>query len=197
MAPKSLLMAPLLLAGLALAGCSPSRGDSTTAAMPIQAPGAQAMAAIPLGAPPGAPIPQIGAVQNPYEGDDVAVQQGKALFGAMNCVYCHGAQGSGLMGPSLNDGSWRYGGTPAQIYNSIHDGRPQGMPAWGASLPPDQIWKLVAYVESLGAALPPATAKMAALGAAQPSTTGPQAAGQLPADTSHQALVAGDRRRGG
>ncbi len=187
----------LLLAGLALAGCRPARGDSTAAATPAQTPSEAALRSLPLGAPPGEPVSPAASVKNPYEGDDVAVQQGKTLFGAMNCVYCHGAQGAGLMGPSLRAGSWRYGGAPAEIYNSIHDGRPQGMPAWGARLPPDQIWKLVAYVESLGAAAPPASAKMAAMGAAQSSTTGDQVAGQSKTDSSHEALVADDRRRGG
>ena len=155
------------------------------------------MARIPLGAPPGSPLALAASVPNPYEGDAVAVADGKTLFSAMNCVYCHGAAASGLMGPPLNSHGWRYGGAPAQIYNSIHDGRPQGMPAWGKSLPPDQIWKLVAYVESLGGALPPATAKMAQIGAQQPSTTGPQAADQDQTDTAHQALVEGNKTNGG
>jgi cytochrome c oxidase cbb3-type subunit 3 len=54
------------------------------------------------------------------------------------------------MGPDLTDTYWRYGGLPAEIYQSIAQGRPQGMPAWGAALPPEDIWKLVAYIESFG-----------------------------------------------
>jgi len=188
MAPRlSLLM--LGWVGLALGGCQPAHGGATTAALPTYAPSEHALASIPLGAPPGDSAPLGTMVSNPYEGDAVAVQQGKALFGAMNCVYCHGSQGSGLMGPALDGPSWRYGGTPAQIYNSIHDGRPKGMPAWGASLPPDQIWKLVAYVESLGGAKPPATAAMVQAGGQQPSTTGPEVADQVQTDTAHEALV--------
>lgn len=185
-------------AALALAACQPSHGGSNTQAPPSPAPSDASLHAVPLGAPPGE-TSQLGAnVSNPFEGDAVAVAQGKALFSSMNCVYCHGAQGSGLMGPSLEDGGWRYGGAPAQLYNSIHDGRPQGMPAWGSSLPPDQIWKLVAYIESLGAAKPPATPQMARIGGERPSTTGPQVAGQVQADTANQALAAaGDRRGGG
>lgn len=187
----------VLVSGLALAACQPSHGGSTTAAPARPTPGEAALHDIPLGAPPGA-VGQLGAsIPNPFEGDAVAVAQGKALFSSMNCVYCHGAQGSGLMGPSLQDGGWRYGGAPAQLYNSIHDGRPQGMPAWGGRLPPDQIWKLVAYIESLGAAAPPATPQMVKIGGAAPSTTGPQAAGQVQSDTAHQGLVAGHDRRGG
>lgn len=184
----------LALAALA-AACRPATGNSTTARPPIALPGDQ-LYRVPLGAPPGSPLALSTNVANPYEGDAVAVGQGKTLFSAMNCVYCHGSGGSGLMGPPLNGTGWRYGGAPAQIYNSIHDGRPQGMPAWGRSLPPDQIWKLVAYIESLGGAAPPATARMAAIGGPQPSATGEQAAEQSKTDTSRQGLVEADQANG-
>lgn len=169
------LLPPLCVALLVLAGCDRMKAGST-APDPTQIPAQSTLASVPLGAPPGQPI-ETASIQNPYKDDPAAVQEGKALFGAMNCVYCHGAEASGLMGPSLNGPGWRYGGSPAQIYNSIHDGRPKGMPAWGSRLPPDQIWKLVAYVESLSAS-------------AQPSTTGDEPADQVQSDTAHQALVA-------
>ena len=102
----------------------------------------------------------------------------------MNCVYCHGANGVGLIGPPLNARGWRYGGTPAQIYNSIHDGRPQGMPAWGESLPPEEIWRLVAYIESLGGAFPPANANPNGDAATQ-SSTGEQVADQAAVDAAN------------
>jgi mono/diheme cytochrome c family protein len=38
------------------------------------------------------------------------------------------------------------------VFNSIYRGRAKGMPAWGPLLTEDQIWKLVAYVHSLGGA---------------------------------------------
>lgn len=186
-----------LLAALALAACKPATGGSNTSPATETPPGETALSEIPLGAPPGQPLPQLAQVPNPYEGDADAVGQGKALFSAMNCVYCHGPQGAGLMGPSLNGSAWRYGGAPAQIYNSIHDGRPRGMPAWGSRLPPDQIWKLVAYIESLGGAQPPATRRMVQIGGPQPSTTGPQAADQVQADTAEAARVAANQSQGG
>jgi cytochrome c oxidase cbb3-type subunit 3 len=68
----------------------------------------------------------------------------------MNCAGCHAYNGKGNMGPDLTDTYWRYGGLPVEIYKSIGEGRPQGMPAWGAALPPEDIWKLVAYIESFG-----------------------------------------------
>jgi cytochrome c oxidase cbb3-type subunit 3 len=47
------------------------------------------------------------------------------------------------------DDEWRYGGRIDQVAASIADGRPNGMPAWGTKLTPDQIWDLAAYVRSL------------------------------------------------
>lgn len=175
------------LAALALAACQRSRGDSTAEGPPPKVP-AEALAQVPLGNPPGQPAAPGGDVANPYEGNAQAVQEGKALYGAMNCAYCHADGGAGLIGPPLNGPGWRYGGTPADLYKSIHDGRPQGMPAWGARLPPDQIWKLVAYIESLGGASPPATSGMAALASPQPSATGPEPAQQSQTDTADAAI---------
>jgi cytochrome c oxidase cbb3-type subunit 3 len=63
------------------------------------------------------------------------------------------------MGPGLTDHYWRYGGHPAEVFNSIAEGRPQGMPAWGTALPPDSIWQIVAYLQSLGGVLPPDPSK--------------------------------------
>ena len=185
------------LLSLAAAGCKPATGGSTTAHPPFALPGDESLSRVPLGAPPGAPLGLSTNIANPYEGDAVAVAQGKTLFGAMNCVYCHGAGGAGLIGPPLDSPGWRYGGTPAQIYNSIHDGRPKGMPAWGSSLPPDQIWKLTTYIESLGGAAPPATPAMAQIGGPQPSATGPQVAEQVDKDAAHEALTQADKANGG
>jgi cytochrome c oxidase cbb3-type subunit 3 len=72
------------------------------------------------------------------------------MFRAMNCASCHGYAAEGGMGPALNDDYWRYGGTPVEIYKSIYEGRPKGMPAWGVALPPSQIWALTSYIASLG-----------------------------------------------
>ncbi|HZP86155.1 MAG TPA: c-type cytochrome, partial [Burkholderiales bacterium] len=88
------------------------------------------------------------------EGNPTAVQEGKNLFIKMNCAGCHGYDAGGGMGPSLVDHYWRYGGVPVSVYKSIYEGRPQGMPAWGRALPPQEIWKIVAYLESLGGTFP-------------------------------------------
>ena len=86
---------------------------------------------------------------NPYEGNGQALKTGARLYVAYNCIDCHGADGSGAMGPSLADSRWHFGGTAPEVYESIFQGRPDGMPAWGSLLSSDQIWTLVTYVRSL------------------------------------------------
>ena len=97
----------------------------------------------------GAPPPQdpIGAR---FEGNQLAIAAGKELFGQMNCTGCH-FNGGGGMGPALMSGHWRYGGRIDQIYASIAQGRPNGMPSWQDNLTPAMMWDLAAYVKSLSA----------------------------------------------
>jgi len=99
--------------------------------------------------PGGVPMPRGMVLRNPYEGNAAAVATGAKLYVAYNCIDCHGADGSGAMGPSLADGRWHFGGTAPEVYESIFQGRPDGMPAWGSLLSADQIWTLVTYVRSL------------------------------------------------
>ena len=108
----------------ALAACEHTPGDSAASAAPPRR-------------------------RNPYANDVAAMAAGRQLFVRMNCYGCHGGRAGGGMGPSLRDVDWLYGGTDAQIFDSIAEGRAHGMPAWGPTLPEDQIWKIVAYVKSL------------------------------------------------
>lgn len=88
-------------------------------------------------------------LRNPYEGDKKAIATGSQLFIAYNCLDCHGADGSGAMGPSFQDGRWHFGGSSGEVFESIAEGRPDGMPSWGGRISNDQIWMLTAYVRSL------------------------------------------------
>ncbi len=36
---------------------------------------------------------------------------------------------------------------PENIYATIINGRPNGMPAFGGKIPPQQVWQIVAYVQ--------------------------------------------------
>ena len=75
--------------------------------------------------------------------------EGKRLYAAYNCAPCHGLNGGGAIGPPLMDDKWIYGAQPDQIYATISQGRPNGMPSFGGHVPNQQIWQLVAYVESM------------------------------------------------
>lgn len=88
-------------------------------------------------------------IKNPYEGHKAAIATGAKLFVGYNCLDCHGADGSGAMGPSFQDGRWHFGGSPGDVFESIYEGRPDGMPAWGGRISNDQIWMLTVYVRSL------------------------------------------------
>ncbi len=136
-----------------LSGCRAAQGGSSmTAQSTMNLPAESAAGAVPLGQLAGAPAETATSlsIANPYEHNPQAIQAGRQLYLQMNCAGCHAYNGKGNMGPDLTDTYWRYGGLPVQIYNTIHDGRPQGMPAWKRALPPDEIWKLVAYIQSLG-----------------------------------------------
>ena len=89
-------------------------------------------------------------VKGPYDDNAYAVSEGQRLFGWYNCAGCH-ANGGGGMGPPLMDEKWIYGSAPEQIYNTIAQGRPNGMPSFAGKIPTSQVWMLVAYVRSLSA----------------------------------------------
>ncbi len=88
-------------------------------------------------------------IKNPVANDPDAIQRGMQLFNQMNCSGCHAPNGVGGMGPALSNSKFIYGGSPANIFLTIYQGRPAGMPAWGSILPPQSIWDLVAYVQSI------------------------------------------------
>ena len=96
---------------------------------------------------PGSPPPP-GPELSPFQHNAYGMSEGKRLFDAYNCSGCH-AHGGGGMGPALMDDKWIYGSKPDQIYATISQGRPDGMPSFGGHIPTQQIWQLVAYVQSM------------------------------------------------
>lgn len=178
------LAAWAIVASAALvASCGKSSGGSTVAAPPQPEPGATAVGDVPLGDVAGAAESTLAAqFPNPYGSDPQAVQQGHDLFIKMNCAGCHGYTAKGAMGPNLTDGYWRYGGVPASIFNSIYQGRPQGMPAWNPALPPQDIWKIVAYIQSLGGSFPASQYQAQLQGDKHGDNVAPEVAAALPPD---------------
>lgn len=104
---------------------------------------------------PGPPM-AMDSVVGPYDDNAYAVAQGQALFSYYNCTGCH-SNGGGGMGPPLMDDVWIYGSSPRNIFESIVEGRPNGMPSWGGRIPDQNVWELVAYVRSLSALTPSGT----------------------------------------
>jgi mono/diheme cytochrome c family protein len=79
------------------------------------------------------------------------VTQGERIF-AQSCSvgYCHGAAGAAARGPRLRDRTF----DKNYLYRAIRDGIPKSaMPAWKDRLKEEEIWAVVAYVQSLGAGM--------------------------------------------
>lgn len=102
---------------------------------------------------PGGPVNPQPTVNNPYNSSAYDISEGQRLFNWYNCSGCH-ANGGGGIGPPLIKQQWIYGGEPANIFDTIVKGRPNGMPAWGGRIPAYQIWEIVAYVRSMNGQQP-------------------------------------------
>ena len=99
---------------------------------------------------------QYGAQYTDYLKQDVvtlaknkeAIKTGSRLFSTY-CTQCHGGDAGGPGFPNLRDGHWLWGGEPAQIKQTILNGRMGAMPAWGAVLGKDGVKNVTAYVMSM------------------------------------------------
>jgi cytochrome c oxidase cbb3-type subunit 3 len=91
-------------------------------------------------------------VNDPYSENAYAVSEGQKLYNEYNCVGCH-FHGGGGIGPPLMDQDWIYGSEPQNIYSTILEGRPNGMPSFRGKIPDFQVWEIVAYVRSMSGQL--------------------------------------------
>jgi cytochrome c oxidase cbb3-type subunit III len=91
------------------------------------------------------------------------VAAGEAIY-LTNCSACHAADFSATMtagtvkvplpGLPLNDGEWKFGGKPMDIFKIINEGSPPEstgyngakMQVWGQTLSPKQIAEVTAYM---------------------------------------------------
>lgn len=102
---------------------------------------------------PGAnPLPTL-VPPSIYQESAYAVAEGQKLYEQYNCVGCH-AHGGGGMGPALMDDRWIYGSEPGNIFATVMQGRPNGMPSFRNRIPEYQAWEISAYVRSLSGLLP-------------------------------------------
>jgi cytochrome c oxidase cbb3-type subunit 3 len=120
-------------------------------------PGASAPAPATAGEFQAGPVVRGREIRNPQE-QNLNAGSGQQLYTWFNCAGCHGARGGGGIGPPLRDKEWIYGSDPASIFQTIAQGRPNGMPAFAGKLPDEHIWRLEMYVRSFGGADPPVRA---------------------------------------
>ena len=77
-------------------------------------------------------------------------ESGAKIFRS-HCGSCHGARGTGGLGPDLTRGSFFHGSSDADLFRNIADGIP-GTAMPGVFFEGTQVWQIVAYVRSLGTA---------------------------------------------
>ena len=100
--------------------------------------------------------------QNPYAGDQAAIEQGKKLYQLYSCTQCHGSQAQGqtavgLTGPKFNNAK---AATDKGMFEIIWGGTNAGMGPKGKGLmdptnpdngmSPDEILKVMAWIRSQG-----------------------------------------------
>jgi len=117
----------------------PETGPASVALTPLQA---------------GEPVPaHSDPRRKEYEYNAYHLALGQRYYVWFNCNGCH-ANGGGDSGPPHIDEAWRYGGSIEQIYASIRDGRPNGMPSFRGKLTDQQMWQIAGYVRSLSGNVP-------------------------------------------
>ena len=94
---------------------------------------------------PAAPQPQAAGAE-PVPGQRLGHGRRQAALRRLQLRGVPRVNGGGAIGPPLMDDKWIYGAQPDQIYATISQGRPDGMPSFGGHVPTQQIWQLVAYV---------------------------------------------------
>jgi len=89
--------------------------------------------------------------ENPYNGDETAIAEGKKLFGL--CAGCHMPDGTGRMGPNIVDDAHKYErvATAHGEFEVIYGGAAGAMQSFGTRFDQDEILKIMAYVGMLAA----------------------------------------------
>ena len=86
------------------------------------------------------------------QSDAVAMRSAARIFDN-HCAACHGpgARGQMELFPDLGDGDWQWGGTAAQVEQTILLGRRAVMPPWRAALNEDGVAEVTDYVLAFAA----------------------------------------------
>ena len=146
MSARGVTMMIAMMCAIAMAGCEREARRLVTATPPAQTIDGPRQGDLRPGQPgPGLPATAGGQFN---DRNALEVSNGKRLFRWYNCNGCH-AGGGGSYGPALTDDQWLYGSEPDNLYATIMEGRPNGMPSFRGRIPEAQVWQLVAYVRSL------------------------------------------------
>jgi cytochrome c-L len=88
--------------------------------------------------------------ENSYSSDPEAVAEGRQIY-ARWCQACHMPDGSGRIGPPLNDENVRHprAATDKGQFEIIYGGAAGAMQAFGIRLDQDEILKVMAFLETL------------------------------------------------
>ena len=89
------------------------------------------------------------AQKNPFDTPADAELGRMTFVTSGGCAYCHANDGTGGRGANLTNGEYRFGGSDAQLFETIRNG------ISGSDMPPtrgpdQEIWRLVAFVKRLG-----------------------------------------------
>ena len=78
--------------------------------------------------------------------DSAVIDAGTGIFRRSCTTYCHGreGQGGGVRGPRLRNGNF----DNAYLFQVISNGR-ASMPAYRGVYTPEQIWQVIAYIQSM------------------------------------------------
>ncbi len=88
-----------------------------------------------------------GAAKNPYAGSAAASAEGKKLYG-QNCAQCHGNNLQGMGPAPALDSPAIHKAKAGELFWFITNGKPDsGMPSW-KSLPANQRWEIVSFLQS-------------------------------------------------
>jgi len=91
--------------------------------------------------PPVELPPEIAAIPLAFSGTEIYREL---------CAQCHGPEGEGGVGPSLNDARYKTDSAEAELFQSINAGHAAtAMIGWGEILTADQIQQLVNFIRTL------------------------------------------------
>jgi cytochrome c oxidase cbb3-type subunit 3 len=141
----------VLALGLAVLTAACEREERDTRTVPQEEIKLSEVALSPL--QPGEASAPPGGEHRSIEQNAFNMAQGKQLYTWFNCNGCH-AHGGGDIGPALMDDQWLYGSEIENVYATIVQGRPNGMPSFRNRIPDQQIWQIAAYVRSMSGLTP-------------------------------------------